>query len=228
MKDHLVHIEHKGQCEGVHDQVHDASGLHQVVDTRLGQCEPQRKLREKDEEKVKHLPVDRNPSHPKLHKVKLGPSLDPLHILLARPLWNGVRDPTVCTSWHFPERPCELKGVVQVLYDGQHEDKDAGETTGVVLQAILSGIYVLIDLLGVLREDRLHAVSHENPGAPDRKGIEPRRGVNGARRAHAIGGIGACLDRSSEVAKVHLPCEGVHDELLLSNHRKQEALDQEV
>mmetsp|Transcript_23028 Transcript_23028/g.32422 ORF Transcript_23028/g.32422 Transcript_23028/m.32422 type:complete len:229 (-) Transcript_23028:48-734(-) len=228
MKDHFVHIEHKGQREGVHNQVHDASGLHQVVDTRLGQCQPQRKLREKDEEKVKHLPVDRNPSHLELHKVKLSPSLDSLHVVLARPLWNGVRDPTVCTSWHFPERPCELKRVVQVLYDGQHEDKDACKTTSVVLQAVLSGIYLLIDLLGILWEDRLHAVSNKDAGAPDRKGVEPRRGVNSARGAHAIGRIGACLDRSSEVAEVHLPCERVHDELLLADHGEQKALDQEI
>eukprot|EP00446_Apocalathium_sp_SHHI-4_P063621 CAMPEP_0177423866 /NCGR_PEP_ID=MMETSP0368-20130122/72128_1 /TAXON_ID=447022 ORGANISM="Scrippsiella hangoei-like, Strain SHHI-4" /NCGR_SAMPLE_ID=MMETSP0368 /ASSEMBLY_ACC=CAM_ASM_000363 /LENGTH=157 /DNA_ID=CAMNT_0018893975 /DNA_START=137 /DNA_END=610 /DNA_ORIENTATION=- len=107
--------------------------------------------------------------------------------------------------------------------------EDAHKADPVVLQAILSRIYGLVDDVRLVRKELLQRISNEIPGHPGTVVVHPSSVlVIRSARADAIGAIRARIDEGTKVAQAHLTCEPVHDLLLLHNHVQDEYLKAEV
>mmetsp|Transcript_1456 Transcript_1456/g.4953 ORF Transcript_1456/g.4953 Transcript_1456/m.4953 type:complete len:363 (+) Transcript_1456:543-1631(+) len=228
VNDHLVDAEHEGKGHGIHHEVHDAGCFHQKSEACAGHDEPQEDLGDQDAHEIQYLPLSWHSSDLELHQVEFTPTMDCLGVLLVCPLRRFVSYPVRLLGRDQEQQVTQLYGGSQVIDHGHHEEEATDHSAVPILHAILPGIYLLVDLLGLLREDQLEGVAHEAPGVPDAVGVQPRPGDLRAARPPALRAPRAVLYRGPEVAEVHLPGVGVHDERLLVDDADQKHLEQEI
>mmetsp|Transcript_48991 Transcript_48991/g.158298 ORF Transcript_48991/g.158298 Transcript_48991/m.158298 type:complete len:281 (-) Transcript_48991:484-1326(-) len=192
LEEHLVQVQDEGQCGHVDDHILDSGRLHQEHDAVLCGLFPNEELGEHDDDEVDDLPILGHASDFELDEVCLTAIEYLLDLFLGGPLWDPVLDPRLCLGGHIPQDLEEVNGCPQVGHHTHHEDEDVHDAHPIVLQTILTRVDLLLDLVGLVREENLQGVSDVGACRPRTIVVHPARVlVVRAARTDAIGTVWA-------------------------------------
>mmetsp|Transcript_48992 Transcript_48992/g.158302 ORF Transcript_48992/g.158302 Transcript_48992/m.158302 type:complete len:237 (-) Transcript_48992:484-1194(-) len=192
LEEHLVQVLDEGQRGHVDDHILDSGRFHQEHDATLCGLFPNEELGEHDDDEVDDLPILGHASDFELDEVCLTAIEYLLDLFLGGPLWDPVLDPRLCLGGHIPQDLEEVNGCPQVGHHTHHEDEDVHDAHPIVLQTILTRVDLLLDLVGLVREENLQGVSDVGACRPRTIVVHPARVlVVRAARTDAIGTVWA-------------------------------------
>mmetsp|Transcript_90696 Transcript_90696/g.236424 ORF Transcript_90696/g.236424 Transcript_90696/m.236424 type:complete len:220 (-) Transcript_90696:138-797(-) len=147
-EDHLIQVQNKGQGRHVHDDILDASGLHQETHATACSDPPNVELRNDDQDKTHDLPNQGHAVQLKFHEIKLAATQHLLDGLPVGPLRDVVLQPDARGTREVVDHGEHPRGVVQVGHHADHKDEDTNQTAPVVLDTVLTGVHRAPDFVG--------------------------------------------------------------------------------
>mmetsp|Transcript_48551 Transcript_48551/g.135683 ORF Transcript_48551/g.135683 Transcript_48551/m.135683 type:complete len:412 (-) Transcript_48551:107-1342(-) len=211
----LVQTEEETEGDRVDDDLVDAGGLHQKCNAR-SRCEvPEDEFGEENEEGIRNLPWHRHPRDSYLHLVEQLVVFRQITVVL------GQRDPTFVHVGHGDKHPAHGDDHVELHEHACDENTDAQKPAHVALDAVLARIGVAVDFITPVRKQPFQGGGNETPRRILIPVVQPRW-----RHSRAAGAdLCPAVDVPTEIAKVHLAREVVHDQLLLRYEHEQKRVN---